>query len=107
MNEKANLYNFTFDELAGILADFGEPKFRARQIWDWLARGAGSYDEMTNLPGGLREFTPTTYPWCGILWLRERASCFESQGRTDVSTRTDCCSRPPAYAVSDPTARQF
>ncbi|MEX2252551.1 MAG: 23S rRNA (adenine(2503)-C(2))-methyltransferase RlmN [Thermoleophilaceae bacterium] len=36
------------------LAERGEPKFRARQVWEWLARGASSYDEMTNLPAGLR-----------------------------------------------------
>jgi len=36
------------------LADAGEPAFRARQVWEWTARGAGGYDEMTNLPGALR-----------------------------------------------------
>jgi 23S rRNA (adenine2503-C2)-methyltransferase len=33
----------------------GEPAFRMRQIWEWTARGASSYDEMTNLPAELRE----------------------------------------------------
>jgi 23S rRNA (adenine2503-C2)-methyltransferase len=33
----------------------GEPPFRARQVWEWVARGAGSYAEMTNLPAALRE----------------------------------------------------
>jgi 23S rRNA (adenine2503-C2)-methyltransferase len=33
----------------------GEPSYRAGQIWEWLARGAGSYEEMTNLPAALRE----------------------------------------------------
>jgi len=32
----------------------GEPPYRARQIWAWLARGAGSYAEMTDLPATLR-----------------------------------------------------
>jgi 23S rRNA (adenine2503-C2)-methyltransferase len=32
----------------------GEPAYRARQVWEWTARGAGSYAEMTNLPAGLR-----------------------------------------------------
>src|SRR4051812_25242551 len=40
--------------LEKTLSDRGEPRFRARQIWDWVARGAGSYDEMTNLPAELR-----------------------------------------------------
>jgi 23S rRNA (adenine2503-C2)-methyltransferase len=36
------------------LAARGEPAFRARQVWEWTARGAASYDEMTNLPAALR-----------------------------------------------------
>ena len=38
-----------------LLAARGEPRFRAGQIWAWLARGASSYAEMTNLPAALRE----------------------------------------------------
>ncbi len=41
--------------LEGTLAGLGEPKFRARQVWEWAARGARSYDEMTNVPLELRE----------------------------------------------------
>src|SRR3954462_12039508 len=41
--------------LESRLAEGGEPRFRADQVWEWTARGAGSYDEMTNLPGELRE----------------------------------------------------
>jgi 23S rRNA (adenine2503-C2)-methyltransferase len=37
------------------LADAGEPAYRASQVWEWVARGARSYGEMTNLPAGLRE----------------------------------------------------
>ena len=29
--------------------------FRAKQVWEWTARGAGGYDEMTNLPAALRD----------------------------------------------------
>jgi 23S rRNA (adenine2503-C2)-methyltransferase len=38
-----------------LLAERGEPSFRAGQVWAWAARGAGSYAEMTNLPAALRE----------------------------------------------------
>ena len=51
-----NLYDLTFDELAGLLAEWGEPKFRARQLWDWLYdKHVNSFDAMLNLPGALRE----------------------------------------------------
>jgi 23S rRNA (adenine2503-C2)-methyltransferase len=41
--------------LESTLAAGGEPRFRADQVWEWTARGVGSYDEMTNLPGALRD----------------------------------------------------
>ncbi len=36
------------------LADLGQPAFRAKQVWEWAARGANGYEEMTNLPEALR-----------------------------------------------------
>ena len=41
--------------LDSLLAEWGEPRFRAAQVWEWLARGCASYEEMSNLPGPLRE----------------------------------------------------
>jgi len=41
--------------MTSVLEERGEPAFRARQAWSWLARGARSWDEMTDLPAGLRE----------------------------------------------------
>jgi 23S rRNA (adenine2503-C2)-methyltransferase len=40
--------------LSSTLAEAGEPAYRADQVWEWLARGARSYAEMTNLPAPLR-----------------------------------------------------
>jgi 23S rRNA (adenine2503-C2)-methyltransferase len=31
-----------------------EPAYRTQQVWEWTARGASGYDEMTNLPALLR-----------------------------------------------------
>src|SRR3954469_2883958 len=36
------------------LADLGQPRFRAQQVWEWTARGAAGYEAMTNVPAGLR-----------------------------------------------------
>jgi 23S rRNA (adenine2503-C2)-methyltransferase len=53
----------------------GEPPYRARQVWAWLARGAGSYAEMTDLPAGLRERLERDVPLSTLLLEREaRAS---------------------------------
>ena len=40
--------------LEQTMADLGQPAYRASQAWEWLARGAGSFEEMSNLPAGLR-----------------------------------------------------
>ena len=40
--------------LQSTLAERGEPAYRARQGWDWVARGSAGYDEMTNLPAAMR-----------------------------------------------------
>jgi 23S rRNA (adenine2503-C2)-methyltransferase len=37
------------------LAARGEPPFRGRQVWRWLARGTSGYEQMTDLPAGLRQ----------------------------------------------------
>jgi 23S rRNA (adenine2503-C2)-methyltransferase len=41
--------------LETVLAERGEPRFRAGQVWEWLARGAASYEQMTNIPAALRD----------------------------------------------------
>jgi 23S rRNA (adenine2503-C2)-methyltransferase len=45
------------------LEERGEPAYRARQVWEWAARGAESYDAMTNLPAGLRSALAGTVPF--------------------------------------------
>jgi 23S rRNA (adenine2503-C2)-methyltransferase len=58
-----SLYDLTFDELQAILAEWGEPAFRARQIWEWLyVQLAASYDAMTNLPKSLRDRLSAAHP---------------------------------------------
>ncbi len=48
------LTEMTLDEVAKLLSDFGEPRYRAKQVYAWLARGVLPA-EMTNLPKALRE----------------------------------------------------
>ncbi len=45
------------------LAVRGEPAFRARQVWEWAARGVAGYDEMTNLPRALRDELADAVPF--------------------------------------------
>ena len=43
------------EELEKLIIDLGEPKFRAKQVFQWLSKGVRSFDEMNNLPKPLRE----------------------------------------------------
>jgi 23S rRNA (adenine2503-C2)-methyltransferase len=52
--------------LEQTLADHGEPSFRARQIWAWAAKGAESYEEMTNLPAVLRDTLTRELPFSSL-----------------------------------------
>jgi 23S rRNA (adenine2503-C2)-methyltransferase len=58
--------------LEKTLADRGEPRYRARQVWDWTARGAASYDEMTTLPKSLRAVLADEVPFSTLEVLEER-----------------------------------
>ena len=51
---KPVLFNFTDAELEKYLADMGQPRFRAKQIREWLNRGAPDFSVMKNIPEKLR-----------------------------------------------------
>ena len=50
-----DLKSMTMEEMKGYLSSLGEPAFRAKQVFQWLYRGAVSFDEMTDLPKVLRQ----------------------------------------------------
>jgi 23S rRNA (adenine2503-C2)-methyltransferase len=52
--------------LQETLAARDQPHFRAYQVWEWAARGAGSYAEMTNLPVALRETLQAEVPFSSL-----------------------------------------
>jgi 23S rRNA (adenine2503-C2)-methyltransferase len=52
----------------------GEPPFRARQVWEWTARGAPGYAEMTNLPQALRGELESAVPFSTLDVEAERES---------------------------------
>jgi 23S rRNA (adenine2503-C2)-methyltransferase len=53
------------------LAVHGEPPFRSRQIWEWAARGAESYEQMTNLPLELRTALAGEVPFSSLAPVRK------------------------------------
>ena len=57
-----NLKSMTQPEIGAVLKELGQPAFRAKQVYSWLHKGVKSYDEMTNLPKGLRDVLSEKYP---------------------------------------------
>ena len=45
-----------YPELEAFITENGFPKFRAKQLYGWLNKGAVSFEEMINLPKNLIEF---------------------------------------------------
>ena len=49
--------------LERTLRDRGEPAYRTRQVWEWAARGASGYGEMSNVPAALRSELERSVPY--------------------------------------------
>ena len=62
------------EELAAEMKEKGLPAFRAKQISEWLAKGAASFDEMQNLPKELRARLSEEYSLYRPKILRKQTS---------------------------------
>ena len=65
------------DEIAAALAELGEPKYRAKQIFQWLARGVESFDEMTDVSKKLRETLKQEFFITKLRMLRKQVSSMD------------------------------
>lgn len=50
-----NIKSMLPDEIEADFLKMGEPKYRAKQVFKWLGRGVASFDEMSDVPKGLRK----------------------------------------------------
>ena len=62
------------EEIEAALKELGEPKYRAKQIFQWLSRGVRSFDEMTNLSKPLREKLAAEFEIPSLTMLRKQVS---------------------------------
>ena len=73
---KNAIQSFNISEIPGIVAELGQPKFRAKQLISWLyQKGVHSYSEMTNLPKALRSQLETEYPFFEPKVVDKQVSC--------------------------------
>lgn len=76
------------------VAAAGQPPFRVRQVWEWVARGADGYSAMTNIPGRLRVLLAAEVPFSTLTVVGEQ----ESRDGT-VKTLFHTADRHPVEAV--------
>ena len=51
---KTVLFNLNDSELEKFVTDLSQPRFRAKQLREWLNRGAPDFSVMKNIPEDLR-----------------------------------------------------
>ena len=52
----------------------GSPRFRAGQVWEWAARGAAGYEDMTNVPAALRASLAERVPFSTLSVVEQAES---------------------------------
>ncbi|MEC4272052.1 23S rRNA (adenine(2503)-C(2))-methyltransferase RlmN [Adlercreutzia sp. R25] len=69
------LIKFSEDELCTLLASWGYPRFRGKQVFEWVHHHhASSFDEMSNLPKDLRKRLADEFPLNAIALLDRQVS---------------------------------
>ncbi len=74
-----DILSMTFIELSDEFSLHGYPKFRAKQVYEWLHKHlASSYDEMSNLPKTLREELNEKFPLINCKIEKKQVSKIDS-----------------------------
>src|SRR5205085_831121 len=60
------------DRVSEVLHD--EPPYRVRQVWEWAARGASTYAEMTNVPARSRALLQERVPFSALTLVHQATS---------------------------------
>ena len=78
MERISNLFGLDRDALRALLADLGEPAYRAQQAYSWLyEKRAASLEQMTDLPKPLRERLAAAHE---VRWPRVKERALSRDG---------------------------
>jgi len=69
---------FNIKEFENLLSDY--PKYRSRQIYDWILSGADSFEQMTNIPKKLKDELKTRFK----IFSGNVASCHEDKNTKKI-----------------------
>ena len=77
-----NLYSLNQAAITKLLSDWGEPAFRAKQLWDWLYnQRVSTFEAMTNLSKPLREKLEATCVLGTLELVTEQTSIYGTNKR--------------------------
>ena len=72
---RKDIVSLDFNELQSLITELGEPKFRAKQVYEWIHKKlVKSYDEMTNVPLKLRNKLEERLPFTEITEVARKDS---------------------------------
>ena len=72
---REDIVSIDFNELQSLITELGEPKFRAKQVYEWIHKKlVKSYDEMTNVPLKLRNKLEERLPFTEITEVARKDS---------------------------------
>lgn len=66
-----SLRNFNQEEITEILIKLGEPKFRGKQLYQWVSKGADSFEQMKNIPKSLKDKLETNGYTMNNMWVHK------------------------------------
>ena len=70
------IQSLNISQIPQLVAELGQPKFRAKQLTSWLyQKYVSSYDEMTNLPKAMRGNLEVFYPLVKPIVVDKQVSC--------------------------------
>ena len=72
---RKDIVSLDLSELQSLIGELGEPKFRAKQVYEWIHKKlVRSYDEMTNVPLKLRNKLEERLPFTEITEVARKDS---------------------------------
>jgi 23S rRNA (adenine2503-C2)-methyltransferase len=87
--KQTHLYDLDLPALQSLLTEWGEPGYRARQLWEWLyVHLADSFDRMTNLPLPMRQRLAEEIP-IGVLRVADTVRSADGETRKDLLRLAD------------------
>lgn len=74
-SDKKDIRELSLNEIESFIAEIGEKKFRAKQVYEWIwKKCASSFDEMNNIPKLLRERLSSEFLFKNVICIYKVSS---------------------------------